>query len=154
IEAPAPGEKAARNIAVQGNSFRGDAEAAIAAATADHVRILDNTLSDPSGERARGILLERSRGVLVRRNMISSFPVAIRGGAAGPGAATAAPSQDAAVDRNYLDGPAGGGAGIDIEAGREVRVANNVVSRYGPAVAVLGVPPATRSVTIANNLFL
>ena len=155
VNAPDSDTPPARYLLFQGNAIHGGGATAIDVAAARGLRIEDNTLSGlPGRADTRGIALERAREVTVRRNVISGFSVGIQVGRANPEDGSFTPAEDVTIGRNYLESNQPGGAGIDIEAGRRARVANNAVEGFATGILVFGAPPQTQSVTIANNLFL
>src|SRR4029077_164869 len=46
------------------------------------------------------------------------------------------------------------GAAFVVEAGEQIRFANNVVQGYASGLLIFGTPPRTRAVIAANNLLL
>ncbi len=147
-----PGTPPARHVIVRGNTMRFDDTAAIDVASALDVQIVENVLVQPAGAEARAIEVGRARGVVVRRNEISGFPVAIRVGF--ERSEGAGPAEEVTIERNLLESGPDGGTALDVESAHGIRFSNNVVAGYGPAVAVFGKPRRTKSVTVANNLFL
>ena len=142
----------ARHVVLRGNTMRGDERAAIDLVSALDVNIVDNALQDSRSPEARAVDVGAARSVVIRRNAISGFPVAIRIGLERGG--DAAGAEEVTVERNYIESGAASDAALDVESGRGIRFSNNVVAGYGPAVAVFGKPRGTRSIAVANNLFL
>lgn len=154
VEAPAAGGLPATGLRLVGNAIRDDAATAIDVEAADRLRIVDNSISDASGAaETRGISLGRVHLAFVQSNHVSDCEIAIQVGSAGPGGETF-PADDVLIDHNYLESAFSAGAGIRIDAGNRVRVANNVVDRFAEAIQILGGPPRTRAVSVVNNLVL
>jgi hypothetical protein len=93
--------------------------------------------------------------VRVERNHVVDASVAVQVGWQEPGGEGRSRPTDVLVSRNYFERRAAADtAGVDVEAGRNVRVANNVLDDVSDAFVLFGTPPTTEGVVVANNLVL
>ena len=155
IDSPAPDGRPASNLEIIGNTIHDDGATAIAIGAALGVRVENNTLSDVPGRGGtRGIALGSVYHAVVRSNHLSGFAVAVQVGRAGAGVSADALVQDASIDHNHLESVSPEGVALDLEAGRGIRFVNNVVEGYADGILLLGIPPVTQKVIVANNLVL
>lgn len=151
VQAPEAGAGAAGGVRILGNTIHGDAAAAIEVQAADGLRIAGNTISDAPGlEGTKGVSLGRVDRASVQNNVVSDCAVAIQVGQAVEGAFRQA--GDVSIDHNYIEDVFSVGTGIRIEAARGARVVHNVLDRVAEAIVILGTPPRTEGLTVADNL--
>jgi len=154
VRAPEANRNAARDLQIRENTIRDGGATAISVESADGITVANNTLSDASGvATTRGVALAQVERASVRSNRVSGFAVGIAVGHAEPGAGPVRPAADVSVERNFLEG-VGNGTAFVVEAGREIRILNNLSDGYANGVLLFGAPPQTENVVVANNLFL
>ena len=146
----------ASDIALEDNSIRDDGGPGIALLGGERVKIARNTIF--YGRRtktpSRAIVVEAAHGVTIENNRISDAAEAIRIGFADVNGGPFLRSQDVTIARNALDSAIPKGIAIAVEAGRKVRITNNVIEGYDDAILILSAPPQTEAVSVANNLVL
>ena len=103
-----------------------------------------------SGE---GVRIEAGDGIRVLETRIGDFALAVRVGVRSSEAgASAAVPQNVVLERSFLESRSGLGSGVAVEAGRGVRISNNMLSGFEEAFVIFGKPPVTARLTVANNL--
>ncbi|HEX4441259.1 MAG TPA: right-handed parallel beta-helix repeat-containing protein, partial [Thermoanaerobaculia bacterium] len=111
VRAPEGSQRPARDVQIRGNTIRDDGATAIAVDAADGLTIADNTLSDRTGvDGTRGVALERVERAFVRTNQITGFGAGVAVGHADPDGGRVLAARDVWLERNHLEGSAGGAA--------------------------------------------
>jgi Right handed beta helix region len=149
-------EPEAADLTFSDNSIRDDGGPGLALLGGEHVRVARNTIFYGRQTRvpSRAIVLEAAHDVTIENNRIADAAEAIRVGLADAKGGPYLRSQDVTIARNAIDTTYPRGTAIDIEAGRKVRITNNVIEGYDDAITVFGSPPQTETVSVANNLVL
>lgn len=155
VDAAAAGVRPASSVEILGNTIHEDGATAVDVGSALGVRIENNTLFDLSGRAGtRGIALGSVFHAVVRSNSISRFAVGAQVGRADSSGLTGALVQEAWIDHNLFENDPAEGVAIDLEAGRGIRVVNNILDGYADGILLLGIAPTTQKVIVANNLVL
>jgi hypothetical protein len=138
------------------NTISGSRAPAILVTGGSGIRISANTVvSNREGLEGRGIVVQGGSAVRIERNHVVDASVGVQVGWEEPRGTGHSRPTDVLVSRNYLERRAAAEtAGVDIEAGHDVRVANNVLDDVSDAFLLFGAPPMTEGVVIANNLVL
>ena len=149
-------EPAPRAVAIEGNTFSRSRAPAVLVTQGTQVRIAANTiLCDRRGLEGRGVVVEGGSEVRVEGNHVVDASVSVQVGWREPGGTGSGQPQDVLVTRNYFERrTAEESTGVDVEAGRDVRIANNVFEELSEALTLFGAPPQTAELVIANNLVL
>jgi hypothetical protein len=149
-------EPEAADVALEDNSIRDDGGPALALLGGERVKVARNTIF--YGRRtktpSRAIVLESAHDVTIENNRISDAAEAIRVGLGNAKGGPYLRSQDVTIARNAIETTLPKGTAIDVEAGRKVRITNNVIEGYDDGIMVFGSPPQTETVSVANNLVL
>ncbi|MDQ6894576.1 MAG: right-handed parallel beta-helix repeat-containing protein [Acidobacteriota bacterium] len=150
------GGPAPRAVVIEGNTFSGSRAPAVLVTEGTEVRIAANTiLCDRRGLEGRGIVVEGGSAVRLEGNHVVDASVSVQVGWREPGGTGSGRPEDVLVSRNYFERRAAEDTtGVDVEAGRDVRIANNVFEELSEALALFGAPPQTVDLVIANNLVL
>ncbi|MEO8191702.1 MAG: right-handed parallel beta-helix repeat-containing protein, partial [Acidobacteriota bacterium] len=147
-----------RDIVVEGNTFVGSRSPAVLVTAGEGLRISGNTILSTEwagGLEGRGIVIEGGTGVRIEGNHVVDAPVSVQVGWVEPDGPGQSQPADVLVARNYFERRgAPDPSGVDVEAGDNVRIANNVFDGVFDGVLLFGGPPRTRHVVIANNLLL
>jgi parallel beta helix pectate lyase-like protein len=148
---PPPGD-----VVVEGNTFSGSRAPAVLVTAGSEVRIAANTiLCDRAGLEGRAIVLEGGSGVRIDGNHVVDASVFVQVGWREPGGSGSGRPEDVLVCRNYFERRAAADTtGVDVEAGRDVRIANNVFEEVSEVLALFGSPPQSEGVVVANNLIV
>lgn len=159
LENPSDSPRAVETLSILANTIHDDRAAAVCISALSNLRIAQNTIyrSRPVGPAdVQAILIENVQRAVIEENHISGSPIGIQVGlSSASGESLAAPPEDVWILRNYLEDPfLREGSAINVEAGRSVRVCNNVIDQYADAIMLLGGTPQTEGVSIANNLVL
>ena len=154
VRAPAGGGRPAGGLRVLANAIHDDATAAIDVAAGVSVRISKNTIFDAPGSTGTvGIALGRVEKATVDWNSVFDCETAVSVGRASPGEPPLQ-AADVSIDHNDLEQSLPEGTAVRVESANGVRLAHNVVDGPADAFLILGAPPRTRGVTVANNLVL
>jgi hypothetical protein len=140
-------------VTVNGNTVR-ECSPAILIEHGNGTSIAENTLTATVGATERGIVLLDAYHATVRSNALADFDVAISVGQLDPQATAVRFANEAVIEHNHISTTADDGAALDLEAGTRLRFTNNLIEGYRNALLLLGTPPLTRDVTIANNVIL
>ncbi len=147
-----------KDVIVEGNTFVGSRSPAVLVTEGSGVRISANTILSTEWVGAlegRGIVIEGGSRVRVEGNHVVDAPVAVQVGWVAPDGPGQSQPTDVLVTRNYFERRgAPDASGVDIEAGEDVRIANNIFDGVFDGVLLFGGPPRTSHVVIANNLLL
>ena len=151
-----PAGAAPRDVLIEGNTFSGSRAPAVLVTVGTAVRISANTiLCDRAGLEGRAIVIEGGSGVRVEGNHVVDASVFVQMGWREPGGPGSGRPEDVLVCRNYFERrTAADTTGVDIEAGSDVRIANNVFEEVAETLALFGSPPQTVGVVVANNLIV
>lgn len=154
IRVSAPGPDV-RDLDIVGNSTRGGGGAAIDVEGATRLKIVNNTLiaAENAGETP-GIVLERANRAVVRSNHLVRHSPGIVVGRGSSKESSTRSCRDVLIERNDLQGSPALGVAIDIEAGQDIRFANNVVEEFANGILLLGTSPGLTKVVVANNIVL
>jgi hypothetical protein len=99
--------------------------------------------------------IERGRDIAVAQNRLRDWALAVRIGLGDAKGGPPAGRPEAVVfERNLVESRTGGGTGIALEAGSDVRISNNVFEGLAEGFVLFGRPPQTAAVSVANNLIL
>ncbi len=147
-----------KDIAIEGNTFVGSRSPAVLVTEGAAVRISGNTILSNEwvgGLEGRGIVIEGGTGVRIEGNHVVDAPVSVQVGWVDPDGSGQSTPVDVLVARNYFERRgAPDASGVDVEAGEDVRIANNVFDGVFDGVLLFGAPPRTARLVIANNLLL
>jgi hypothetical protein len=155
VENARPGAEPAQSLIFSGNTIHDDGGPAIDVEAGRFVRVERNTIvTAPGGKASRGIVLGNVQDVRIEGNEIANCGLAIQVGQATPDGKAVSAVDGAWILRNRLESQVSSGAGVAIEAGRDVRVVNNVLQHLTEGILILGRPPSTGAVTVANNLLI
>lgn len=146
----------AADISVEDNSIRDDGGPGLALLGGERVKVARNTIfyGRRTGVPSRAIILESAHDVTIENNRISDAAEAIRVGFADAKGGPYLRSRDVTIARNAIETTFPTGTAIDVEAGRKVRIVNNVIEGYDDGIMVFGSPPQTETVSVANNLVI
>ena len=155
VEDGRPGVEPAQSLIFSANSIHDDGGPAIDVEAGRFVRIQRNTIVATPGEKtSRGVVLGKVRDARIEGNEIANCALAIEVGQATPDGKPVSAVDGAWIVRNRVESQVSSGAGVAVEAGRDVRVVNNVLQHLTEGILVLGKPPSTGAVTVVNNLLI
>jgi len=145
----------ARDVTIEGNRIHNDHGPALELSSCDGLSASRNRFSNyrPDPEEGRTgeaiVVGPGSRRVRLAENSIleASVAVRVRGGSGSGDTA-----EQISFDRNYLENTlTAESTAFSIEAGRRVRIANNIVDRYADPIRI---GPGASAIWVANNLIL
>jgi hypothetical protein len=138
------------NVEIIGNRFHNDHGHALDLLRCRGVSLLHNKISNyrPDGEGFAGDAVVAGAGcvgIRLEQNTVIEATVGLR----------VAGAEEVVLLRNFFENRLSDDAtAVVVEAGRDVRLYNNVIDHYAQAFALPGRPPALTGLSIANNLVL